>query len=148
MPHKLKAGQVLTIPDENQAPDAKLSSARGAVKVREPAKPTWDNGQRGMNLFRAWRVNTQNQASAEITFRNNSQIEMREDTVVIIYGAEATKTRIDNAEVTLESGALRQGTELHSPADMAADIDVSHGEAVAADIGIGLEMAFQRGQGQ
>ncbi len=107
MPHKLKAGQVLTIPDENQAPDAKLSSARGAVKVREPAKPTWDNGQRGMNLFRAWRVNTQNQASAEITFRNNSQIEMREDTVVIIYGAEATKTRIDNAEVTLESGALR-----------------------------------------
>ncbi|HPH66351.1 MAG TPA: LysM domain-containing protein [Kofleriaceae bacterium] len=107
MPHKLKPGQVLTIPDENHAPDAKLSSARGAVKVREPAKPTWNNGQRGMDLFRAWRVNTQTQASAEITFRNNSQIEMREDTVVIIYGADATKTRVDSVEVALESGALR-----------------------------------------
>ena len=107
MPHKLKAGQVLTIPDLKTPSDAKLSATRGAVKVREPANPSWNNGQRGMELFRAWRVNTQTQASAEITFRNNSQIDMREDTVVIIYGAEATKTRIDSAAVQLESGALR-----------------------------------------
>lgn len=107
MPHKLNPGQVLTIPDVKNPSDAKLSATRGAVKVREPANPSWNNGQRGMELFRAWRVNTQTQASAEITFRNNSQIDMREDTVVIIYGAEASKTRIDSAEVQLESGALR-----------------------------------------
>jgi hypothetical protein len=106
-PHKLKLGQIIHIPDGTVSPDAKLSNARGDVKVRQPAITTWNNGLRGMDLFRAWRVNTQTKATAEITFVNRSQIEMREDTIVIIYGADAAKTRVDSVDVELERGALR-----------------------------------------
>ena len=40
----------------------------------------------------AWHVSTEEAASAEVTFRDESQIQMRENTLVIIYGGTANDT--------------------------------------------------------
>ena len=54
-PHELVAGTVLILP-KTGGPDARLTRARGDVKVRKPDVEIWDAAQRGMDLFRAWRV--------------------------------------------------------------------------------------------
>lgn len=108
MPHHLKAGTVLTLPlAEGANPDAKLTELRGTVQARPPAERDWQRAQRGLDLYRAWRVNSLERSTAEITFRDTTALQMRENTIVIIYGATSTRARRQTMEAELQSGALR-----------------------------------------
>jgi hypothetical protein len=106
-PHKLTAGQILKVPQRRVTPDAHLSSAVGEVRVRKPAETAWDAARRGMALFRAWRVGAEQRSSAEVTFRDSDRLQLRENTIVIIYGPTADRTRAVPAKAVLEQGTLR-----------------------------------------
>lgn len=156
LPHHLVAGQVLRLPRQagDTGPDARLTSARGAVKVRRPTDAIWDAAERGMELFRAWRVNARTRSSAEITFRDASRLYMREDTIVVIYGPAAARAQTASVEATLERGALesrlaahdgvRPTLRVHTPSALA---DLAVGEAlIALDTGGASVVANHGGQ--
>ncbi|MCE9575876.1 MAG: FecR family protein, partial [Deltaproteobacteria bacterium] len=125
---------------------------RGAVKVRRPTDAIWDAAERGMELFRAWRVNSRTRSSAEITFRDTSRLYMREDTIVVIYGPGAARAQVAAVEATLESGALesrlaahdgaRPTLRVHTPSALA---DLALGEALIAVDGGGVSVVANHG---
>lgn len=111
-PHKLVAGTVLKLPrlggkSDGPPPDARLTDKLGQVAVKEPTTEDWQHALRGMPLFRQWRVRSQQRSSAEVTFRDGAAIQMRENTVVIIYGPSKRPTLQRVLTASLESGALR-----------------------------------------
>lgn len=106
-PHNLVPGQKLLLPRKSPLPpDANLTAARGDVAVRKPTAVEWDAAQRGMDLFRAWRVGARAKASAEVTFRDSSQLRLRENTVVIIYGPAAPRQPLVAMRAEIEGGTL------------------------------------------
>ncbi len=107
LPHALKAGQVIKVPHVEPTADAQLTGKTGNVRVRRPSEADWDAARRGMDLFRAWRVGAEERAAAEVTFADAQRLYLREHTVVIIYGPERRRARLDAPEAVLERGALR-----------------------------------------
>ncbi len=107
LPHRLVKGQQLRLPVMQPTPDAKLTGAAGPVRARLPETEAWREAARGLPLFRLWRVNSQDRASAEITFRDDSRVYLRENTVVIIYGDTGAKARRDTQDAVLERGTLK-----------------------------------------
>lgn len=107
LPHVLRPGQIIKVPHVEQGPDARLTRKIGDVRVRRPSERAWDAAKRGMDLFRAWRVGSEARAAAEITFADTQQLYLREHTVVIIYGPERRRARVDAPEAVLERGTLR-----------------------------------------
>jgi len=112
LPHHLEPGQKLVLPKSlpPPLPDAEVTVARRTVEARAPEATDWSSAQPGLDLWRGWRVNTREQASAQIMFRDQSRIELRENTLVIIYGGvggSRGKARRETAEATLDRGALR-----------------------------------------
>ena len=106
-PHKLVPGTILKLPRASNVPDAHLTNKRGPVGVRQPAANLWERALRGMELFRQWQVRSQAHASAEVTFRDHSTIQMRENTVVIIYGPTERAAQRAPTTAVLERGTLR-----------------------------------------
>lgn len=106
-PHTLVPGQKLTLPLPDASADAELTSVQRTVQSREPQRANWRRARRGDDLYRGWRVNTLESSAAELTFRDASVVQMRENTLVIIYGdtSETTRRRTNKAE--LERGELR-----------------------------------------
>lgn len=89
------------------APDARVTSVSRRVQAREPERDQWRRAERGLSLFRGWRVNTLERASAELTFRDQSIVYMRQNTLVVIYGGAERTARRRTTRATLERGALR-----------------------------------------
>lgn len=133
-PHVLRAGQILKLPAAGRpAPDAKVAQAHNVVELRRAGEARWNPALIGAELFRAWRVGARERSSAKIVFTDTSTIEMRENTVVVIYGAQATARAPRQA--TLETGALRSrlGELDGRPVEVAtpsAQVGLSPGSAV------------------
>ena len=135
-PHHLVPGQTLRLPRaavaHDQIPDARVTATTRDVRAREPDATDWSPARRGLGLFRAWRVNTLEQSRAEVTFQDTAVLQMRADTLVIIYGASARSTRSQTGRAALEQGTLRgrlgelRGT-ISTPS---ASIALGGGEAV------------------
>ncbi len=111
-PHDLEAGQILHLPRRatpaDQLADATVTGVeRRALARPRPADDAWVAAQRGLGLYRGGRVATQQRSAAELTFRDTSVVQLREQTLVIIFGPNATTTRTAGMEATLETGALR-----------------------------------------
>ena len=106
-PHKLEAGQVLKLPAQKFAPDATLARTYNTVELRRAGVDTWSPAAVGAELFRAWRVGARERSNARVVFADRSAIEMRENTVVVIYGATSSTATTGPRRATLETGALR-----------------------------------------
>lgn len=107
-PHHLVPGTVLKLPLlKPVAPDARLTGQEGHVEVRRAGEEAWFQASTGADLFRAWRVGSHEESSAQIAFADRSTISMRENTVVIIYGATRAQAGVQRFAATLEKGALR-----------------------------------------
>lgn len=132
MPHHLEPGQTLTLPESlpPERPDAEVTAARRRVEARSPDTADWSSARPGLDLYRGWRVNTHERASAEITFRDDSRIEMRESTLVIIFGGTQAEARRQTAEAQLDRGALRSRLGAYTGGD-AREITVTTPSAVA-----------------
>ncbi|GAB4207413.1 MAG: hypothetical protein OHK0013_25010 [Sandaracinaceae bacterium] len=111
-PHDLEPGRVLHIPRRavpaSELADATVTAVERRVEARpRPIDEAWIAAQRGLGLYRGGRVATQSRSAAELTFRDTSVVQLREETLVIIFGATSTATRQSGMEATLETGALR-----------------------------------------
>ncbi|MBL9019636.1 MAG: hypothetical protein JNL83_35930 [Myxococcales bacterium] len=152
LPHDLAPGQIVNLPARVPAgPDAKLSRATGDVKVRAPSESTWAPAARGMELFRAWRVGAAAKASAELTFRDDSYLGMRERTIVVIYGPEKKLAKVITATATLEEGTLeaRLGDLDGKPVVVktpTSETDLRAGDVLVTTAGSGSIIANHRGK--
>jgi hypothetical protein len=141
-PHHLSPGQALILPRpdwmrEDDRADARVSHRQGPVKARPPQEEQWKDAQRGLDLFRAWRVNTLEDAFAQLTFRDRSTFSMREDTLVVIFGGTSSQLRRQKTRAELERGTLRHhmdalagdtgGVELVTPS---AEAELDQGSAL------------------
>ncbi|MBO6938520.1 MAG: LysM peptidoglycan-binding domain-containing protein [Deltaproteobacteria bacterium] len=110
-PHDLQAGTVLTLPrsavDAESTPAAHVTDVRRDVRANEPRDPDWHPAERGLGLFGGWRVNTLESSAAELTFRDTSVIQMRANTLVVIFGDTATRARRRSTRAELRNGTLR-----------------------------------------
>jgi hypothetical protein len=110
-PHHLVAGTVLHLPRVATAaaalPDARVTAAVRTVNARSESDEAWRAAHVGLDLFRGWHVTTEEQSSAELTFRDTSVVAMRAGTLVIIFGQTAGRVRQGGSEATLERGTMR-----------------------------------------
>ncbi len=112
-PHSLKAGRVLILPPKPAAPsagpDARLTRTKNVVEVRAPEPRS---GKPNDPLFRGNRVGTKERSTADVTFRDETQVKLGENTLVVILGdaqsrAERLGARSSATETTLVTGSLR-----------------------------------------
>ena len=106
-PHRLVPGQILILPRLEQGPDARLTDVQRTVQARAPQDPDWERARQGKELYRGWRVNTLERASADVTFQDGSLVQMRQNTLIIIYGGVYRDARRKTTEASLERGTLR-----------------------------------------
>lgn len=101
----LEVDSVLRIPKPK--PDAELTAALRKVQAKGRRDTDWFKAAEGTDLWGGWRVNTLERSAAEVTFRDKSLVQMRQNTLVIIYGGTRTASRAKPSRAELESGALR-----------------------------------------
>ncbi len=110
-PHDLVAGTILrlprTAPPASAVADATVTGVERRVEARPRPADQDQAARRGLGLYRGGRVATQTSAAAELTFRDTSVVQLREETLVIIFGSTTSTTRRAGMEATLETGALR-----------------------------------------
>jgi hypothetical protein len=106
-PHRLVPGQILILPRLEEGPDARLTDVQRTVQARAPQNPDWERARQGKELYRGWRVNTLERASADVTFQDGSLVQMRQNTLIIIYGGVYRDARRKTTEASLERGTLR-----------------------------------------
>jgi hypothetical protein len=104
-PHQLKPGSVLRIKGD---PDARLTFVRPEVNAKPAGKVDWRRANTGQGLWRLDSVNTLREAGAEVTFRDETRLQMNENALVVIYGqaAKATDTVKKSGAVELLRGEL------------------------------------------
>lgn len=107
-------GRILRLPTKEELgvkpnkPDAIVTGRKGNVETRAPKKTSWSRASKGNELYTLWRVNSGKRSSAEVTFtENDSALQMRENTLVIIYGPRKNKSRRVGSKAVLERGTLR-----------------------------------------
>lgn len=108
-PHRLRAGTVLRLPRagaDTAGADARLTAVHRSVRARPPRGEGWRPARAGQDLGRGHQVVTDEASSAEVRFRDDSVVQMREHTLVIIYGGSRRLAR-RTTSATLERGALR-----------------------------------------
>jgi len=107
-PHRLVAGSTLVLPEPDAArAEASLTRVLGRVETRAPGGGRWSRGSRGDPLERGHQVATRVAAHAEVTWRDGSVVQLREQTLVIVYGSGRSAVVRERAHATLERGTLR-----------------------------------------
>lgn len=107
MPHRLHAGQVLTLPlPRTTGADATVTDARGTVRAQRATEPDWSGARIGQELSSGARVSTGERSSAELTFRSSSVAAIREETLVIVHGASVERIREEGTHAELREGSL------------------------------------------
>lgn len=111
-PFLLRPGQVLRLPILGQGPEAQLDWLLRDVKAKPPRALDWLEARERMNLWRLYRVATGDESAAHIVFEDRSNLKLRENAMLVIYGASASATRTtrrDKTEVLLEEGTIQGG---------------------------------------
>jgi len=107
VPHVLKPGTVLKLPPKETlgtAPDARVTFVRNKVTVQAAATKSAEIND---PLFRTNRVSTANGSSANVTFRDETQIRIGEESLVIILGDVQGAAKKQPADATLVEGNLQ-----------------------------------------
>ncbi|MBU1432862.1 FecR domain-containing protein, partial [Myxococcota bacterium] len=132
----IQPGRILRIPHAIafRRADARITHIARVVESRAREEDAWRRAREGQALQVGGRVSTQAQASAEVTFKDDSMVQMRADSLLIIYGESATRTR-NVSRAKLAKGALRSrlgalsGRRLSVEAG-GAEAELSSGQAV------------------
>ena len=112
LPHVLTPGQQIKLPGKGTSPDAKVGWTKDQVKAKKPSLPEWRRAQQDMGLWRLYKLATGDDSAAGIEFEDQSHLRMRENALLVIYGASAARSRSSRREktrVVLEKGTLRGG---------------------------------------
>ncbi|MCS6898290.1 MAG: FecR domain-containing protein, partial [Myxococcales bacterium] len=110
-PHNLTPGLVLYLPPPNLAPplsgpDARLTSVHNRVEVQNP---TLKRAQTNEPLSRGHQVKTYEGSGAEVLFRDETRLQLGENTLVVIFGDSSKKAsqKATVSDTQLMSGQLR-----------------------------------------
>lgn len=131
-------GTILRLPGRtaqtSASPDAEVTDIVRAVESQAPAATEWRAASPGQDLYRGWRVNTRDRSAAELTFRDTSQIHMRENTLVIIFGGTSEAARRATTRARLERGSLRSAiTRLRLDVEMPeSSAELAAGSAIVS----------------
>lgn len=102
-----RPGVELRLPVLPDQPEAQLLARAGSVRAKPPNE-SWDPVDVGADLFSAWRVNTLDRSRAELGFRDSSELQMTENTLVVIFGpSKTTAQRTAARRATVERGRLK-----------------------------------------
>lgn len=113
-PHILVPGTILRLPGTESPPEARVGTPRNDVRARSPKALDWQQARDEMALWRLFRVATGSESSAEIRFRDQSSLLMRDNALLVIHGASSAAARMNRSArtvVDLEKGTLRGGLE-------------------------------------
>jgi len=136
-PYLLTPGQTLRLPVLVKGPEGKITWLRHDVRTKPPRSLDWLSAREQMNLWKLYRVSTGDASAAQIVFEDRSDIRLREEALLVIYGGSATAaktSRTDKREVRLEQGTLTGGiAKLDADAGAAKELVV---ETPSAQIGI------------
>ena len=111
-PFLLKPGQILRLPILGQGPEAQLDWLFKDVKAKPPRALDWLEARERMNLWRLYRVATGDESAAHIVFDDKTDLKLRENALLVIYGASASAARTgrrDKLEIMLEEGTIQGG---------------------------------------
>ena len=111
-PFLLKPGQVLKLPVLGTGPEAQVGWTKKDVKAKPPRALDWLEAREQMNLWRLYRVSTGDASAAHIVFEDTSDLKLRENALLVIYGSSASAARTarrDKTEVVLEQGTIQGG---------------------------------------
>lgn len=149
-PHRLRPGQILRLPVSEapapSGPDARLTFIRNQVEAYTPQP---HRGEKDEALQRGNRVSTEESSSAELTFRDDSRLQLGERTLVIVLGDESRKTeQRQTAETTLVEGELRAhlGALAGTPAEAKAPPSPPFALRTAGGHRIAMERGGERGE--
>lgn len=112
LPHVLTPGQVIRLPGKQGAPEATVDWLRNEVRAKRPQTLKWNSARRDMGLWKLYKVSTGDESSAGIEFEDESHLRLRQNALLVIYGASATRSRLGKrtkTKVVLERGTLRGG---------------------------------------
>jgi len=90
-------------------PEAHLTYVKPEVNTRPAQEPQWKPGKQGEALYRLYQVNTLRGAGAEVTLKDTSKLQLRENALVVIYGTQqagAPKQPAKSGGVELVQGDL------------------------------------------
>ncbi|MCC6622425.1 MAG: FecR domain-containing protein [Deltaproteobacteria bacterium] len=135
-PYLLTPGQTLRLPVLVKGPEGKITWLRHDVKTKPPRSLDWLSAREQMNLWKLYRVSTGDASAAHIVFEDRSDLRLREEALLVIYGGSATATRTaraDKREVRLEHGTLTGGLAQLDAAAGKRELVV---ETPAAEVGI------------
>lgn len=122
---RLTAGLVLRLPRRlppapRPAPVAFVTAVSNTVRVQTQAAAEPRAATTNDALFRGTRVSTEAESSAELTFRDETQLRLYESTLVVILGDTSSRVRrtATARDTTLINGSLRAflGALAHGPA--------------------------------
>ncbi len=135
VPHHLKAGQVLRIPESavgsSREPDARLTYVRNQV---EAYTPDYHQGKKDEPLAAGHRVGTLANSSAELTFVDETKMQLGEHSLIAIFGSSADVSRRVRKEMEQSEATLLKGTLRAHLLDLAAPAAGASGVAAGAAI--------------
>lgn len=105
LPHRLVPGEVLRLPP-TLPPAAWVTRVVRAVEHRSAAASAWSPSKPGEPLDVGFRVATREQSAARLTFRDDSELELRQETLVVIFGRSAGQIDRRPNRARLERGTL------------------------------------------
>lgn len=120
-PHHLVPGSVLHL-SAPSTPEARVTWLRPDVATRTKDTRTWAAAAKGAALYRRDEVNTRAQAAAILTFRDDSQLFLREQALVIVAGepnrrvSTPTGVELVSGEARVSLSALRGRLQVATPA--------------------------------
>ena len=107
----LFAALLWTIPQlaaAHDGPDATITHRHNEVRSQPDATTDWHDAEVGEVLYQQGRVNTLERSGATILFRDQGNVAMRQNTLLIVYGHHATHRKKEIAmDAELERGSLR-----------------------------------------
>lgn len=107
-PHLLKPEQVVRLVPLPPKPEARLTYVRPRVQTTPPNADPMD-GKLGQELFSRYRVDTRSRANSEVTFRDDSVVQLYENSTLVIYGGDPYKPQSSGRQIELKEGTLRGG---------------------------------------
>lgn len=107
-PHALVPGMKLRINPGKPKPDAVLTLVRPQVQTTPPQQEPMIS-RVGQELYRQYRVDTRTGAVTEVTFQDQSEVMLLENSTLVIYGASRGAGQRMSRQVELKGGALRGG---------------------------------------
>lgn len=109
-PFLLKPGQVLRLPKGDVLPEAQVTWTKRDVKAKPPKAIDWLDAREKMNLWKLYKVATGGDSAVNIVFEDESDLRLRENALLVIYGGSARRTaKQEKTKVVLEQGTLRGG---------------------------------------